>query len=263
MDIAIDWRYWLIFPKVQEWEAVALSLGIDPESMRSHPAEGVYGINYGGAPIFADSSIPNRKVQAEFKKRRALLQASIFTTEFFPTARGQRGEPWQVPIRLAEFAEWSAHVGLDMTAELRALIEPRSPALPPDLFPASPVQVSAPNVEHAPSVAPGEVQLATSVATPPELPSKISVPGVKHKIVNRIQPLRAEIKFAMSTAIDSADAMAVWTVLGKLAETQYGSLIGFSSDGIQYMGKNYQANGTPDIFTFKNLRQRMTGSARA
>lgn len=87
--------------------------------------------------------------------------------------------------------------------------------------------------------------------------------GTKHKIKNRTQPLEAEIDFAMTKAIAPGDPATVWTTLSKLAEEGYGAMVGYSSDGIQYRGKKYQANGELDVLTFKNLRQRMDSAKRA
>lgn len=79
-----------------------------------------------------------------------------------------------------------------------------------------------------------------------------------HLIVSRgAAVLSVEIAVAMGNTTVPENASAVWGELTKLAEKQLGVMIGFSSDGIQYRGKEYQANGTPDVFTRKNLRERL------
>lgn len=69
--------------------------------------------------------------------------------------------------------------------------------------------------------------------------------------------LSAEINQAKLAARDPASPMCVWDELTKLAEKKLGPMVGFSSDGIQYRGKQYQATQVPDVFTFKHLRDRM------
>ena len=129
MSASIDWRYWQILPEVQQWEACALSLGIDPESMRRHPQAWMAG-GPGAGPMFTAASFPNREAETEFQKRRRLLEASVFTSGFFPTVRGLvMGARWKATIRLDEFASWGAHVGLHTPPELCALPAPVPPEL--------------------------------------------------------------------------------------------------------------------------------------
>ncbi len=78
-----------------------------------------------------------------------------------------------------------------------------------------------------------------------------------HRIKNRTRILDAEIQAAKSRAVNRDDPYSVWAELVKMAEGKCGSLIGHSSDGLQYKGKNYQDTGIPDVFTLKALRDRM------
>lgn len=87
-------------------------------------------------------------------------------------------------------------------------------------------------------------------------------PGLTHRLSTRATPLAAEIEEAKKTAVDPENPSSVWAELGKLAEQQRGSMVGYSSDGVQYRGKLYQETGTPDVFTLKNLRDRMGGARR-
>lgn len=146
MTASIDWRYWRISPEIQQWEACALSLGLNPESMRRHPQAWMAEPSAG--PIFTNSSFPNREAETEFKKRQRLLEASVFTSGFFPTVRGLvMGARWKATIRLNEFATWMAHIGLDMPPELYTLHEPASkPQATPPSEPVTPA-AAAPPVE--------------------------------------------------------------------------------------------------------------------
>lgn len=79
-----------------------------------------------------------------------------------------------------------------------------------------------------------------------------------HKIRNREATiLSAEIDQAKELCRDPDSAICVWDELTKLAEQKVGPMVGFSSDGIQYRGKQYQATQEPDVFTYKHLRDRL------
>ena len=136
MSESIDWRYWRILPDIQQWEACALSIGINPERMVRHPEEWMAGP--GASPIFTDAGFPNREAKTEFKKRQRLLEASVFTSGFFPTVQGLvMGARWKATIRLDEFASWGAHVGLEIPPELCALPAPVPPVSKPQAAPVS------------------------------------------------------------------------------------------------------------------------------
>lgn len=80
-----------------------------------------------------------------------------------------------------------------------------------------------------------------------------------HRLNNRSNALAAVIASAINTAVAPSDSHSVWAELVKLAELESkpAPLLGYSSDGIQYRGKKYEENGVPDVFTAKNLRDRM------
>lgn len=96
------------------------------------------------------------------------------------------------------------------------------------------------------------------VATETKAAPAETLPGIVHKITNRTQPLDAEIEVAEGNAINRDNAQSVWAELTTLAESGTGAMIGYSSDGIQHRGTKYRESGEPDVFTFKNLRDRMS-----
>jgi hypothetical protein len=65
------------------------------------------------------------------------------------------------------------------------------------------------------------------------------------------------IKAAGAAALDPTSPQSVWAIMVRMAEDRQPPLLGFSSDGIQYAGRQYQAEGVPDVLTFKNLADRM------
>jgi hypothetical protein len=80
-----------------------------------------------------------------------------------------------------------------------------------------------------------------------------------HRLKSRSNPLNAVIESAAGTALAPNDNQSVWAELVKLAESKDrpAPLVGYSSDGIQYRGKQYEETGELDTFTAKNLRDRM------
>lgn len=100
-----------------------------------------------------------------------------------------------------------------------------------------------------------------STPTGKSLPMQIANP-LAHIIEGRAPAiLTTEINHAKANTSAPDDAASVWNELTKLAESKFGVMIGFSSDGIQYRGRQYQATQEPDVFTRRNLRERMTRAA--
>jgi hypothetical protein len=99
-----------------------------------------------------------------------------------------------------------------------------------------------------------------------ELSAEFDCVSVKKSTVHVVQhttngkrntPLSTEIAEAKKRANDPENALCVWGELTKMAEQKCGVLIGYSSDGVQYRGQQYQEKEEPDVFTTKNLRDRM------
>lgn len=126
-----------------------------------------------------------------------------------------------------------------------------------DRFPKFPFHVS--------EVMPPVSKLQAAPASEPVMPTALPVlrqqeaeQSTTHKIINREAAiLNTEIAQAKAKAPDPEATASVWGELTKLAESKFGVMIGFSSDGIQYRGKKYQATQEPDVFTLNNLRDRM------
>lgn len=109
----INWPYWAILPEVRQWEACALSLGLNPPSLKPSPNGWLLG-RPGSAPMFDASSFASPEVEQEFENRRRLLEASIFKfPQFFRTTSDLVvGARWKVTIMLPEFARWAVHCKL-------------------------------------------------------------------------------------------------------------------------------------------------------
>ena len=106
-----DWSFWLHVPRVTVYEAVALSLGIDPQSLTPVPP---FGQTAPPRPEFA------RRLDLAFRN----LHEALVVLNWRQYWRG--AEPI---IRLTRFVEWAASIGWGMPVELAALaVEPEPPA---------------------------------------------------------------------------------------------------------------------------------------
>lgn len=96
-------------------------------------------------------------------------------------------------------------------------------------------------------------------AEPDTVPPPAAAGSVTHRVGSiRSAALATEIEVAKQRAPDPTDSASVWGELTKLAETGFGNLIGLSNDGVQHRGKRFFLNGEPDVFTVKNLQDRMS-----
>lgn len=70
-----DWSLWLALPKVKVWQAVALSLDLDPDAMTPEPHNWMAGPNV--RICFAANSFGNRAQAVEFDKRQRIAAANL------------------------------------------------------------------------------------------------------------------------------------------------------------------------------------------
>lgn len=66
-----DWAYWPADRHVKPWQAVALSLNLEPESLKHSSSSWMGGP--GAKPILESESFPDAEIEATFRKRLALL----------------------------------------------------------------------------------------------------------------------------------------------------------------------------------------------
>ena len=105
----IDWSYWLQMPEIKAWEAVALSLNLDPEQM-VHLKEG-WMAGAGSDPLFEDESFPDKQTKNEFYKRLRLLLAALKDRQVFSAGRLSLANPGDNGVRLQEVATWLVCIG--------------------------------------------------------------------------------------------------------------------------------------------------------
>lgn len=166
--------------------------------------------------------------------------------------RSEDGANARLSSGIAISRDWLVVRGFDLLMFLRAYAD---------------VQKAVPARLHAPAPdAKADELLAVPEPAPDTAPASASVnesaPASAARMVvtnhtKRIHPPSADIAEARQRAADADDPSSVYGELQKLAEQRFGSLIGHSSDGVQYRGKHYEDTGEPDVLTKKNLTDRM------
>lgn len=119
-----DWNYWRHIPKVEPWEACALALNIDPNSL----SLATDGMGASGSGIVTYRGFPNNEAADRFSKLLHLLNANQFERQHFT-------ENFAMGVRLTEFVAWCAPVvrdltGRDIPSELTALAKAAPQAAP-------------------------------------------------------------------------------------------------------------------------------------
>jgi hypothetical protein len=122
---SIDWDFWRTMPEVKVWQAIALSLGIDPDRMDQSR-------DYGRlAP--ADADVANARMRTEFAGRLQLLVAALPDPEHFTKGLVSSDTPANHRVQLKQVAAWLRLTGRLPLAEsfLIATGVSQPPAAPP------------------------------------------------------------------------------------------------------------------------------------
>lgn len=157
-----DWREWISTPKVEVWQACALSLNIDPHSLKRRDG---YMSESGGSPYFEDNSFPSKAIREECNLRRRVLIANLRDDpkKFSLTSSTASGYS---EVRLSEFAAWALSIGWDIPAELVAIARKHGE------------QASAPAAQNDAPVTPAKVSPGdTAEETPAERRAKLDITG--------------------------------------------------------------------------------------
>ena len=115
-----DWRFWTKIKAVKVWQAIVLSLDIDPDGMKHNPNAWMAGP--GGDPIFESRSFPSDATKIEYDKRLRLLKPEIANTDCFYLFRIVQGSRANCEIYLRDFVKWALAIDLGvMPSELVAM----------------------------------------------------------------------------------------------------------------------------------------------
>ncbi len=101
-----SWNFWKNMPEVETWQACALALNFDPDSLERSPQEWMVA----GADVFQSESFPSDEVMRQHENLLRVLEANRFNAQLFTPAHN-----FKDPVRLPEFAAWCAPVVRDLT----------------------------------------------------------------------------------------------------------------------------------------------------
>jgi hypothetical protein len=152
----IDWEFWRLRSYVKDWEAAALSIGLDPDAMQHHPQAWMAGTP---EPLFLDQSFTNGEQKRQFHKRYRLVtdwvrehgdkvrhyNASEVNLRYFAAwivANDLKSPPEFAALATEKQAVTApADVGpVDADAELAALFDPVGAAQLEKMFPSAKIE---------------------------------------------------------------------------------------------------------------------------
>jgi hypothetical protein len=115
-----DWNFWRHMLQVGAWQACALSVNIDPDSMEPD-------MSGGNGPHFGEESFPNNTIKVEYEKRLRLLKGYLSDSSFFSPSTQHMGNPNLRGVKLAEFATWALSFGWKLPPELKSMASQKGP----------------------------------------------------------------------------------------------------------------------------------------
>jgi hypothetical protein len=108
LSVQPDWTFWLAMRKLEIWQASALSMGIDPDSLR--PIEHAWMNGPGSGPLFSDECFGSHAEHDTFLKRCRLLDSNRSAPPFKPCV--SREEWHRSEVLLVDFVTWCKSIGL-------------------------------------------------------------------------------------------------------------------------------------------------------
>ena len=117
---APEWRHWRLRKRINAWEAIALSMGIEPRAVRFS----AYGWMSGGPPHF-DTKFHAESQADEYASRLRILADYIGEPEHFAPGALSLSGPHLHEVTVADFARWVRDIAeWDAPAELVELAGP-------------------------------------------------------------------------------------------------------------------------------------------
>jgi hypothetical protein len=116
-----NWKEWKYTPQVQVWEACALSLDIEPNSIKRDPNSWLTGQDI--YQLFKDESFQSENEKKEFEGRQRILLSNLNSKENSLCFSPNDNCPNLGEVSLPEFAAWCPSVEWSIPEELAALAE--------------------------------------------------------------------------------------------------------------------------------------------
>lgn len=102
-----DWDFWRHMPEIKLWQAIALSMNIDPDLLKYSRDRW--------------NGLPSRDDENKFDKHLRLLRANKSTKNGFTPGTLSMDNPDNHGVRPSEFSAWAQSIGWDIPPELAAL----------------------------------------------------------------------------------------------------------------------------------------------
>jgi len=118
-----DWSEWSLMPKVEVWQAVALSMNLEPHDLRRDAHTPLLGFG----SFFKQGSFASPAIEREFEKRLRILEANLENSEQFPDAVVNYGELRLSIVALPEFSAWAVSAGWDIPGKLLGVVKKSVP----------------------------------------------------------------------------------------------------------------------------------------
>jgi hypothetical protein len=99
---APDWSEWNYIPEVEVWQAVALSMNLEPNALRRNTDTPLLGFG----SFFKEGTFLNIPMESEFDKRIRLVLANLVEEKVFSKVVINRIELRQSKLNLSEFVNW-------------------------------------------------------------------------------------------------------------------------------------------------------------
>lgn len=103
---APDWSEWNYIPEVEVWQAVALSMNLEPNALRRNTDTPLLGFG----SFFKEGTFLNIKMELEFEKRIRLLLSNLVDKTKFPQGVINNYENRCSKVNLIEFSVWARTV---------------------------------------------------------------------------------------------------------------------------------------------------------
>lgn len=123
----VDWSFWRAMRTVKLWQACALVVDIDPDSLK-HPQ---FWVAEDG-PLFALDSFPSKEIHSRFDKTLRLAVNAVNTEDgpIFPKSQLHQGDNWEKDVLLNEVVAYFRSLSLDwldIAAPLQPIAIARQP----------------------------------------------------------------------------------------------------------------------------------------
>ncbi|MEI8402888.1 MAG: hypothetical protein WCG12_18950 [Alcaligenaceae bacterium] len=208
-----NWSKWLQMPELELWQAVALSLNVEPDILGSVCYEEEDGMWYSFHDVNTIERFPigifePPAIRDEFIRRKAILEGHVNSGKHFTASVQTKGAHKYVAFN--EFVVWSGDQGWTSPDELK------------------PVESTRTEVAQAPEQASGNLVGSS--------PNALMCRNIVHKTNARVRELDSMIRQAMQQSKNPNDHLAVFHLLKEMAleeETPFTGVVD-RAKGLEY-----------------------------